>query len=821
MSSFLKPLKGSAKGSKGGFQIRPRGAGSNDRIKEVLNRGRIESQRAMSMDPAPAAPTSSSSKDRQPCPNPKCPNPSAPVTDGFCSACGREIDSSNIVAEVQFGETSSGAAIVQGSFVGADQGTTTSMGPGMRRLGGVVGDNREKTIREARSMMWGFKSRLKNISESAIEAAVMIFKLVLNENWLQGRGMDKVVPVCLYTACRREERCDVMLIDFAELVHINVYELGHVFKDLNNIYSFNNNNVRSIIPEDLMMRFAEKLDFGDFTNKIAADATRLCQRMGRDWMIMGRRPSGICGACLLMAARMWNFRRTVREIVYVVKVTTHTIEQRLDEFTVTESSDLSIEDFLNHEFLESRHDPPSFYKSTAEWKENMEKQKAESGRKRKRAVEDIGEEDEDGEGAHDPVATGETEGQGSIKTTSRASSSSKDMPPPPIPRPPPDVSRLRKVTEFLPRSFDNTESRDCVVPFDPSKIPPPAPRPPPKLPGDNEILDGLNAENPTSDDAMNELAEVYGSSEGNSHREEGVEEEEEEDPTPEPKSRRRGRNQPVEPLLTFDEEWERDEAELENQINEVINDPHSDAHSKALATAAHLAHIKGEWARSLLPARKLKMDEVISEDEFADDPEVQFCQLAPEEVVIKEEIWMNMNKDWLRKQQEKTYRQQMEKLGPPKRRRNRVKKPRIGEGQLTPASSPGEAAVEAMKKRNTVSKRINYDAIANLFGSSKKRGPGSVASRMESETTSHRTSRAGSTADESSERDRQRDSRVPQVSVEKAAGNDEAEEDEDVQEEEENEEIPDETQVYGYGQDDLEHPGYGEDDYDDGEEEYY
>lgn len=58
-----------------------------------------------------------------------------------------------------------------------------------------------------------------------------------------------------------------------------------------------------------------------------------------------------------MAARMWNFRRTVAEVVYIVKVTTHTIEQRLDEFTVTESSELSIEDFLNKEFLESRHDP--------------------------------------------------------------------------------------------------------------------------------------------------------------------------------------------------------------------------------------------------------------------------------------------------------------------------------------------------------------------------------------------------------------------------------------------------------------------------------
>ncbi|KAI0914956.1 hypothetical protein F4823DRAFT_570287 [Ustulina deusta] len=796
MSSFIKPARPSARGPKG-FQIRPKGAGSSDRIKEVLNRNRMENERAMSSEPASSTPSAHrpTNKDRSSCPNPRCPNPSAPVTDGFCSSCGREIDSSNIVAEVMFGETSSGAAIVQGSYVAADQGTTRNMAPGVRRLGGLVGDNREKTIREAKNMMWGFKSRLRNITESAIESAIMIFKLVLNENWLQGRGMDKVVPVCLYAACRREDKCDIMLIDFAELVHINVYELGHVFKDLSSIYSFQNNNVRSIIPEDLMMRFAEKLDFGEFTNKIAADATRLCQRMGRDWMVMGRRPSGICGACLLMAARMWNFRRTVREIVYVVKVTTHTIEQRLDEFTVTESSNLSIENFLNQEFLESRHDPPSFYKQSDEWKEKTEKEKEASGRKRKRTLGDTdGDELDQANGESDP--------------SRRVSSASASMPPPPRPVPPPDLSKLRQVAEFLPRSFDNTESRETVVPFDPTQVPKPAPK------RAKDVVEGLNAEDPTSSQAIDELVEIYGSSDvGNG--DESNEINEEEDTQAQSKKGRRNKQGPEEESLKFDEEWERDEAELENQINEVINDPHSSAHSKALATAAHLAHIKAEWARSLLPQKELKMDEIIGEDEFADDPEVQFCELDPEEVLIKEEIWLNANKDWVRKQQEKAYRQQMEDLGPPKRKRNRVKKPRIGEGQLTPASTPGEAAIDVMKKRNTVSKRINYDAIASLFGSSKKRGPGSVVSRMESESASHITSRAASVSDAGTP-SHHHESPKPSVEKNPPKAVDE-EQDEDMEEEE-----PPPV-VYEY-EDDYEDDGYDDGDgdgYDDGEGEAY
>ena len=534
-----------------------------------------------------------------------------------------------------------------------------------------------------------------------------------------------------------------------------------------------------------MMRFAEKLDFGEFTNKIAADATRLCQRMGRDWMVMGRRPSGICGACLLMAARMWNFRRTVREIVYVVKVTTHTIEQRLDEFTVTESSTLSIENFLNHEFLESRHDPPSFYRQSDEWKEKMEREREASGRKRKRALEDI---------------DGDESGQANATSTS--------MPPPPRPILPPDVSKLRQVADFLPRSFDDTESREIVAPFDPTQIPKPAPK------RSKDVVEGLNAEDPTSTEAIDELVEIYGAPDAGNGGESN-EVVEEEGTATQSKKGRRNKQGSEEEHLKFDEEWERDEAELENQINEVINDPHSSAHSKALATAAHLAHIKAEWALSLLPRKELKMDEIIGEDEFADDPEVQFCELDPEEVLIKEEIWLNANKDWVRKQQEKTYRQQMEDLGPPKRKRNRVKKPRMGEGQLTPASTPGEAAIDVMKNRNTVSKRINYDAIASLFGSSKKRGPGSVVSRMESDSASRMTSRAGSVSDAGTPPPR---SEGPEPSAEKNAAK--AVDDGNDGDVDEDEPAP---VVYDY-EDDFEDDGYGDGDgdgYDDGEGEVY
>ncbi|KAH9904023.1 hypothetical protein F4778DRAFT_77603 [Xylariomycetidae sp. FL2044] len=826
MASFLKPRKGALKG-KNAFQIKPKGAAVGTSIKEVLQRNRSGNQPAASVEPTnrsstPKAPPPSTSSRRQPCPQAGCPNPSAPVVDGFCSSCGREIDSSNIVAEVQFGESSNGAAVAFGTFVGADQGTVSSRGPGGRQMGGDYSANRNKTLNDARDFMQGLKHQLNNnMSESAVDEALRLFKMALNDNWLQGRGMEKVAAVCLYTACRKQTSCSLMLLDFSELIHVNVYDLGRVFKDFTHAYYIHNNQIRSVIPEDLILRFAEKLDFGELTRDVAADATRLCQRMGRDWMIMGRRPSGICGACLIMAARMWNFRRTVREIVYVVKVTTATIEARLEEFNVTESSELSIEDFLNNEFLESRHDPPSFYKDTAEWQEKMEKKKQENPKKRKRAITDI---DDEQLAAEIVDLTGELDGQqsGNSAMTPRPSPGPvppKEMPPPPRPRPLPDISKLRKVTDFLPRSFDSQERAEFIEPFDPNKIPKRAPRVAPRPEAALEVAEGLAAENPSSEEAIDGIAEIYGDAEGQVEGEgEGDDEDqvEEDETIPHRPGKRRRRKDPDAPIpVVFDEEWENDEAVLEQQINEVINDPHSDDHRKALATAAHVAHIKAEWARSLLPQRTLKLDEIIGEDEFADDPEVQFCKMSPEEVKIKESIWLNTNKEWLRKQQEKEYRKQMDALGPPKRKRHRTKKPRIGEGQLTPASSPAEAAVQALKNRNTHSKRINYDAITNLFEKSANRGPGSVVSRM--------TSRAGSVSHPP----------TPAASIHEAAHSPKAappphasekgaEAEEPEEEEEEMDEQEEEEEDYDNTYDD-DQPNYDEDDWNQGgdEEEWY
>lgn len=158
-------------------------------------------------------------------------------------------------------------------------------------------------------------------------------------------------------------------------------------------------------PSHYIARFAALLEFGDETPKVATDAVRLVQRFDRDWMTKGRRPAGICGACLLLAARMNNFRRSMQEIVQVVKIADTTLKKRLDEFRKTPSGGLTLADFRTV-WLDEEMDPPAFTKG-----------------KEKEAMEMAGEDSEGGEGSR------KKKGKGKRKKKKRKRDE-EDEPPP-------------------------------------------------------------------------------------------------------------------------------------------------------------------------------------------------------------------------------------------------------------------------------------------------------------------------------------------------------------------------------------------------------
>ena len=102
-------------------------------------------------------------------------------------------------------------------------------------------------------------------------------------------------------------------------------------------------------------------------------------------MHIGRRPAGVCGACLLLAARMNNFRRSITEVVQVVKIADVTLRKRLGEFKETASGGLTVDEFRTL-WLDEVSDPPAFAKSQK--KEKLEREKLEKARNAKEGTED-------------------------------------------------------------------------------------------------------------------------------------------------------------------------------------------------------------------------------------------------------------------------------------------------------------------------------------------------------------------------------------------------------------------------------------------------
>lgn len=88
--------------------------------------------------------------------------------------------------------------------------------------------------------------------------------------------------------------------------------------------------------------------------------------MDRAWISTGRRPNGLCGSAILIAARVLGFRRSTSEIVRVAHVCEETIRKRLTEFKHTNIAKLTaaevkqIEADPHAEAIEEQMDPRSF-----------------------------------------------------------------------------------------------------------------------------------------------------------------------------------------------------------------------------------------------------------------------------------------------------------------------------------------------------------------------------------------------------------------------------------------------------------------------------
>ncbi|KAL1460549.1 hypothetical protein WDU94_012526 [Cyamophila willieti] len=273
--------------------------------------------------------------------------------DTVCTNCGTVLEDSVIVSEMQFEENAHGGTSALGHFVSSDsKGGCQGFGGALR--GGLSRESREITLDNCKRSISSLCNQLR-LNHHCLETSFNLYKMALSRQLTKGRRHILVCAACVYMTCRLEGTSH-LLIDFSELLQICIFELGRTYLRLSHALCI---SIPSMDPCLYVLRYSNRLDFGPKTHEVTMTALRILQRMKKDMLHSGRRPNGLIGAALLMAARWHDFNRSVVNIVKIVNTTESTLKKRLLEFGDTPSSLLTLEEFMNVD-LEEEQDPPAY-----------------------------------------------------------------------------------------------------------------------------------------------------------------------------------------------------------------------------------------------------------------------------------------------------------------------------------------------------------------------------------------------------------------------------------------------------------------------------
>ncbi|KAG8907038.1 transcription factor TFIIIB subunit brf1, partial [Tulasnella sp. 417] len=585
--------------------------------------------------------------------------------DSTCIQCGVVVAENALVSEVSFGETSGGAAIAHGTLVA--EGSTYARTGGGRRGGQ---ESSEQAIYNGRIRIAQVGTAM-NIPDTIRDSALRYYKLAVSASFTKGRQSRLVVAACLYAACQNAQ-FGYMLIDFSDVLQINVFVLGATYLKL--IQVLHLPRPYTIDPAHYIARFAALLEFGDETPKVAHDAVRLVRRFSADWMNTGRRPAGICGACLLLAARMNNFRRSVQEIVQVVKIADATLVKRLEEFKNTGSSSLTVTQFRDDQhWLPEEVEAPPIIKKQERQKERKEKRK-----KRKRGKMDEDEdEDEERSGSVDADGEGEAEstnGQGSVG--SRHVSPQAHIGSPHIDQPAPHTINFSAgIFRGLGLQEEDLHPPEQVVP---ATARPPGQRPLFLLDDEADRINGA--------DEAAEANSMFYPGDGS-------------------------QDMVIDPALYDEYANKEDDPDAGGGGAEIAEEVEGMLHGHAgMEVSAELDQAEEDQRQ-----RKKQKESEDKLDDLDEDELDQFI-LTEEEVRLKTRVWVELNRDYLEKLAAKGLDEaEGEHSKKPPKQKKQKQKPR--DSTTARGATPAESVGHLLQKKK-FSRKINYDAIKNLFKSS-------------------------------------------------------------------------------------------------------
>ncbi|GIQ86360.1 transcription factor IIIB subunit Brf1 [Kipferlia bialata] len=257
----------------------------------------------------------------------------------YCSKCGQVMDSTAIVSEVTFAEAANGNASVVGQFVAHD-GTGIRFGG---RGGGFSQSSSAATISRFKARLMRIASHL-HVKESSVDAAKRYYVMAKNQGFTRGRNSDVLAAVLLYIVCR-QSKSPHMLLDFADKIGEPVEKLGKCFLAFTHEFNI---QLQVVDPSLYMRRFVQAFSSQiDDEKKVLSVSLRILQRATRDYLHLGRKPSGLCAAALFVACRVCGSPIPSDEIAAKLHVSKATVEKRLAEIATSAVSTLPAEVLFN------------------------------------------------------------------------------------------------------------------------------------------------------------------------------------------------------------------------------------------------------------------------------------------------------------------------------------------------------------------------------------------------------------------------------------------------------------------------------------------
>ena len=268
----------------------------------------------------------------------------------ICTKCGEVLEEGRVVTELSFSQTGDGRSSVAGQRVaGYSLG-----GTGTDRLGAfwnstgvaISGQAALSTTLQRGGMRVEWIGQRLGLRNHVIDEGKRMFQLAAQRNFTTGRKTAHVAAACMYIVCRRD-REPYLLLDFADALHASVRELGLIYMKLVRLLNLDKIlDIPVVDPSLFMERFSARLELGHKGSQLVSHtAARIIQAMSRHWICTGRRPTGLCGAALLIACRYHGFERSPAALAEIVRIGEVTIRKRLVELSQTPTASLTLDQF--------------------------------------------------------------------------------------------------------------------------------------------------------------------------------------------------------------------------------------------------------------------------------------------------------------------------------------------------------------------------------------------------------------------------------------------------------------------------------------------